>query len=539
MKLGRGAVLLRILIVDDHEVIRKSVRNMLAAHSDWEVCGEAEDGVEAVEKARALQPDVILMDVAMPRMDGVQATKAILREMPDADVIIVSQNDPVILSKQAAESRASAHLAKGTMSRDLMPTIERVVANRNGQRILNIDFWEQKLAEGATDLLAAIVDSSDDAIISKSLEGIITSWNKGAERLFGHTREEAVGRHITLIIPEDRREEEVGILQRLKRGERIDHIETIRKRKDGALLELSVTISPVKDNTGRIVGASKVARDITNAKRIERELRDSEDRLRRLSDNLELEVRARTRELEHRNTEILQQSRQLRELSNRLLKTQEDERRHIARELHDSAGQLVAALGMNIAGIMEYAKADPDLGKIAKDTDHLVQQLGKEIRTTSYLLHPPLLDENGLPQAIRWYMQGLKERSGLAVELDIPEDFGRLPADLEMSVFRIVQECLTNIHRHSGSKTAAIHLSRDADRVVLEIQDHGSGISPEKLAAIRAQRTGVGITGMIERVRHFHGEMDIQSSEAGAIVSVTLPVREIPANGVEGRLSVA
>ena len=122
-------------------------------------------------------------------------------------------------------------------------------------------------------MLAAIVDSSDDAIISKSLEGIITSWNKGAERLFGHTREEAVGRNITLIIPEDRREEEVGILERLKRGERIDHIETIRKRKDGALLELSVTISPVKDRAGRIVGASKVARDITNAKRIERELR--------------------------------------------------------------------------------------------------------------------------------------------------------------------------------------------------------------------------------------------------------------------------
>src|SRR5580692_2962319 len=104
-------------------------------------------------------------------------------------------------------------------------------------------------------LLAAIVDSSDDAIISKTLDGVITSWNKSAERLFGYTCEEAVGRHITLIIPEDRRDEEAKILERLKRGERIDHFETFRRRKDGTLLNLSLTISPVKDDTGCIVGA--------------------------------------------------------------------------------------------------------------------------------------------------------------------------------------------------------------------------------------------------------------------------------------------
>ena len=207
---------------------------------------------------------------------------------------------------------------------------------------------------------------------------------------------------------------------------------------------------------------------------------------------------------------------------------QESERRRIARELHDSAGQLITVLGMNLAGIAQRVGQNPSLSDTVEDTQNLVQQLSREIRTTSYLLHPPLLDENGLSQAIHWYMQGLKERSDLDIELSIPENFGRLPADLELTIFRIVQEGLTNIHRHSGSKTATIRLSRSADSVLLKIEDHGKGISPEKLAALRAQRTGVGIMGMRERVRHLNGVMDIQSNGTGGTISVTFPVPTIP-----------
>jgi PAS domain S-box-containing protein len=376
----------------------------------------------------------------------------------------------------------------------------------------------------ASNLLAAIVDSSDDAILTKNLDGVITSWNKSAERLFGYRGEEAVGQHIFLIIPEDLRDEEVGIIQRLKRGERVDHFETKRLRKDGALIDLSLTISPVKDSIGNIVGASKVARDIGESKRIERTLRQSEEKLRTLADSLEIQVRARTIELEQRNSDILEQAEQLRELSNRLLTTQEDERRHIARELHDSAGQIIVALGMNLASLNRYAGKNPVLAKSLEDTQNLVQQLNREIRTTSYLLHPPLLDENGLSQAIQWYMQGLKERSGLDIKMFVPDDFGRLPADLELAVFRIVQESLTNIHRHSGSKTGTIRLSRDADGIAVEIRDYGKGLSPEKLSQIRTHRTGIGLTGMRERVRHYHGQMDFQSNGNGTTISVHFPV---------------
>ena len=134
------------------------------------------------------------------------------------------------------------------------------------------DTTEMKRADRAHRLLSAIVDSSDDAIISKSLDGIITSWNKSAERLFGYTAEEVIGQPITILIPPDRLEEEPEIISRLKRGERVDHFETVRRRKDGSLIDISLTISPVRDASGNIIGASKVARDITESKRMMVEL---------------------------------------------------------------------------------------------------------------------------------------------------------------------------------------------------------------------------------------------------------------------------
>jgi PAS domain S-box-containing protein len=393
---------------------------------------------------------------------------------------------------------------------------------------------ERQRADQASSLLAAIVSSSDDAIISKDLNGVITSWNNAAERLFGYTSQEAVGRAITLIIPLDRRNEEVNILARTHAGERLDHFETLRVRKDGSLIELSLTISPVKDSRGRIIGASKVARDISPSKETERALRESEERLRVLSDGLEIQVHERTQELERRNAEFLQQAVQLRELSNRLLKSQDDERRRVARELHDSAGQVITALGMNVASLKRYAGTHPALIQALEETQDLVQELSREIRTTSYLLHPPLLDENGLAEAIQWYTQGLTKRSGLTVELDISGDFDRLPQDVELAVFRIVQEGLTNIHRHSGSKNAIIRLSRDGDNVLLEIQDHGRGISPEKLAAINLQQTGVGIASMRERVHQYHGEISIQSDSMGTTISITLPVAPVSVPEMRG-----
>jgi len=392
-------------------------------------------------------------------------------------------------------------------------------------------------ADKAVGLLAAIVNSSDDAIVSKTLEGIITSWNGGAERLFGYTAKEAIGQPISMIIPLDRRDEETRILARIRQGEPIEHFDTVRVRKDGSKVEISLSISPVRDAAGKIIGASKIARDIGGRKRIERELSESEQRFRTLADALDTQVQFRTQELRRRNNEILQQSEQLRDLSGRLMLAQDEERRRISRELHDSAGQHLAALGMGLARIEDDAKHDPArLSKSIKDAQDLIQDLTREIRTTSYLLHPPMLDDSGLLSALRWYIDGLAERSDLSIELNIPDNLERLAPELELAIFRLVQECLTNIHRHSGSKTAVIRIAHEADKIYAEVQDHGKGISQERLAEVQSRGAGVGIRGMRERVRQSHGELTVDSNALGTKITAIFPA-EAPAAKKPGTLS--
>ncbi|MGB2665090.1 MAG: PAS domain S-box protein, partial [Candidatus Acidiferrum sp.] len=401
--------------------------------------------------------------------------------------------------------------------------------DKTSQSVLDeIPLLRQK-ADKALGLLAAIVDSSDDAIISKTLEGVITSWNTGAERLFGYTAKEAIGQHISLIIPLDRRDEETRILARLNQGKRIDHFDTIRLRKDGTTFEISLTISPVRDAAGKIIGASKIARDITGRKRFERELKESEQRFRELADALDTQVQFRTQELRRQNAEILQQSDQLRDLSGRLMLVQDEERRRIARELHDSAGQNLAALGMMIGGFEHQAKQDPTrLSQSIKDARDLIQNLTREIRTTSYLLHPAMLEEGGLSSALRWYVDGLAQRSSLSIELKIPDTLERLAPEMELAIFRLVQECLTNIYHHSESQTAVIHIAREPDRIYVEVQDHGKGMSAERLAEIQSQGVGVGvgIKGMRERVFHCHGELVVESNALGTKISAIFPAKK-------------
>lgn len=478
----------------------------------------------------------------------------------------------------------------------------------------NRDITEAKAAEEAQNRLAAIVESSDDAIVSKGLDGIITSWNKAAERMFGYTANESIGQHITLIIPPDRRDEENNILARIGRGERIDHFQTVRRRKDGTLLDVSVTISPLRDLSGRVIGASKVARDITAEKRAEQALRESEQRYQTVTDaspimiwmsgtdklcyyfnkvwldfvgrTLEQEVGngwaenvhpddfdrclqvyvsnfdgQRPFEMEYRLRHHSGQYRwildrgvprykpdgtfegyvggcldihdrkeaaekiRIADESLRLIKAQDEERRHIAREFHDSAGQTLTVLGLSLAQLVQKAEMiSPELAKEGREIEEVVQQLHREIRTTSYLLHPPLLDEAGIKPALSWYVQGVAERSRIAIHLNISEDFGRLPAEVELAIFRVVQECLTNIHRHAESNTAWIQVAREKAGVCIEVRDEGKGISRERLAEIQSRGCGVGIGGIRERLRRFHGEMKIESNGSGTTVSATIPI---------------
>jgi PAS domain S-box-containing protein len=274
--------------------------------------------------------------------------------------------------------------------------------------------------------------------------------------------------------------------------------------------------------------AERIWAAIERAK-IEAKLRDSEERLRGLAETLESEVRVRTKELQERNAEILQQAETVQTLSSSLMHVQDDERRHIARELHDSAGQTLTVLGMNLALVSQLANGgDAQLREQVLEAQKTVEQLTQEIRTTSYLLHPPLLDEIGVSATLKWYVEGLAERSGLKISLDLPQDLGRFSRDAELVVFRVVQECLTNIHRHSGSKTAAIRLALFDGVVSVEVRDAGTGISSEKLAEIESSASGVGVRGMRERVRQLGGQIRIHSDRSGTTVWITLPACAVP-----------
>lgn len=244
--------------------------------------------------------------------------------------------------------------------------------------------------------------------------------------------------------------------------------------------------------------------------------------LRNAQAELEDRVRERTAQLHTANSN-------LRDLSARLLQLQDEERRRIARELHDSVGQLLVGLSLNVANVRTEIERLTKAAAVLSDSDNLIQQMSREVRTISHLLHPPLLDEAGLVSAIRWYLDGFAQRSHMQVELDCPEDFGRLPRDVETAMFRVVQESVTNIHRHSGSQIAKIRCRRVHDRVVVEIKDSGAGMSAEKLSLLASDGTpGVGIRGMRERLRQLGGDLEITSGPKGTVVKAGLPIQQLP-----------
>jgi signal transduction histidine kinase len=213
-----------------------------------------------------------------------------------------------------------------------------------------------------------------------------------------------------------------------------------------------------------------------------------------------------------------------RQLSARLLRLQDEERRKFARELHDSAGQLVASLMMNTDQLSKVQELNCEQKRLIADNLEILQNLSKELRTISHLLHPPLLDEIGLSSALRWYVDGFGERSGIATTLELDSDFGRLDSDIEIAIFRIVQECLTNVHRHSGSAKAVVRLNRSAREVRLEVQDEGRGMPAEKqMSVLRPGHVGVGLRGMRERARQLGGKLELRS-EAGTTVTAILPI---------------
>jgi anti-sigma regulatory factor (Ser/Thr protein kinase) len=231
--------------------------------------------------------------------------------------------------------------------------------------------------------------------------------------------------------------------------------------------------------------------------------------------------------LEHSQLQsvILQRTAELQSLSQRLLKVQDEERRKLSRDLHDSTGQTLAALKISISFLEEHCKRDPSTMLLASEVAALADQAIEEIRTMSYLLHPPLLDEVGFACAAEWYVEGFAKRTGVNVKLDIATAQERLPIGIEIALFRVLQESLTNVHRHSGASEVSVCFYHQLKKIVLEIRDDGSGIPAERLTRLRetAAETGVGLAGMRERMNELNGKLEIESDGHGTTVRAIVP----------------
>jgi two-component system NarL family sensor kinase len=234
-------------------------------------------------------------------------------------------------------------------------------------------------------------------------------------------------------------------------------------------------------------------------------------------------------------TLILERTAELQRLSQRLLKVQDEERRKVARDLHDTTGQTLAALKISVSFLQASCIVEPDTLAIVSDIAQLADQAIEEIRTMAYLLHPPLLDEVGFACAAEWYIEGFAKRSGINVKADITNSPARLPKRVEIVLFRVLQESLTNVHRHSGASEASIHFQHEAEAAILEIRDFGKGISEERLRLLSAAsaETGIGLTGMRERLHELNGILEIESDGCGTSMRATVPLyaTPVPAGG--------
>ncbi len=351
---------------------------------------------------------------------------------------------------------------------------------------------EQKAArerEKAEARFRSLLEAAPDAMVVVNTEGNVVLANAQVERLFGYSQQAMLGRSVEMLVPERLRSDRNGQHMSFFGEERLrtkhTGIELIGLSSDGHEFPVEISLSPLQTDQGLLV--TTAIRDITERKRAEESLRV---------------------------------------LSGQLMHLQDQERRRIARELHDSAGQILAALSMNL-DLLVTNPATPfaSAAKTVNESLLLVQELSRELRTISHLLHPPLLDEVGLASGLRSYLDGFTERSKIRVDLDLPSDLGRLSQDLETAIFRVVQECLTNIHRHSASLTARITITRSDTEMTVEVQDNGRGIPPEKRREMEAGGTpGVGIRGMRERLRQLGGSLHIQSNGNGTLVIARLPV---------------
>jgi PAS domain S-box-containing protein len=498
-----------IVLADDNADMRDYLSRLLGER--YRVRAVA-NGREAVKAARELHPGLVLTDVIMPELDGFGVLRELKqdRETQAIPVILLSARAGEESRVEGLQSGADDYLVKPFTARELLA---RVGAHLRLAKVRAdaAEVERQLRAEADLErgrLLESFVMAPTGMALLSGPDHRFTFVNSAYLALAGREyHEQIVGKTLQEAFPEIAGQGFDQLLDRVYRtGEPfLSKEHEVRLKRYGVEDTIYITFSyqAIRNLGGEIEGILAHVVDVTE------------------------QVHARNRleaRVNERTAELVEAEEKLRAINNRLLQAQDEERRRLARDLHDSAGQILVALKMNLCSLQQdLQKKDPLLDKVAVSSVELVDDLSNQLRTMSHLLHPPLLDEAGLASALRWYVEGFAERSRIRVDLELDENLPRLSQEMETAIFRIVQESLTNIHRHSGSASAGIRLRQDSGKTRVEIEDAGRGIDQFDAKRSLPAKVGVGVQGMQERVRQLRGQFELKSGPRGTTVAVVLP----------------
>jgi PAS domain S-box-containing protein len=481
---------------------------------------------EALEKLLKIDVAVVLMDVSMPEIDGFELAE-IIRQHPrfqKTAIIFISAvhltdldrlkgyqhgavdylSVPVVPEVLRAKVRVFTELHRKNQQLERLNTeLEQRVAERTSelqQKALALHKLNRELAQRNQEL-DAIVQTAPDIIFSRNPDGSREYLSSRFYEYTGAPPDSAVGfGWLDYLHPDDKEQSHQRWMYSVESGEVYDCMYRMRGA-DSQYRWFRARAVPLRDSHGTIVKWYGTCSDIHDSKLLEQSIRENAIELERMVEN---------------------RTAALRRLSNRMMTMQDEERRRIAREIHDGLGQELAAAKMILDGILAR-DSSPSMRQASLEASQLIDRAIQQVRTISHLLHPPLLDEVGLVSALQWYLEGLSERSGIQVVLKVdPPDLGRLKSELETAIFRIVQEALTNMFRHSGARNGKVTLIQKDGKIVVSVLDDGKGVD-EQVIQLRPESVGVGIGGMRQRVTELGGTLRLANTNPGTLVEVIIP----------------